>query len=191
MARSTPSSVQHSVGRGTGYSHSARKELAAVQTRGSSRAGQLQCGLRRRGAGSSRLAGRLRQAVCQGSRAVDFFLLHKHYHRAQNSPQRLLRLEPKSSRHTGTHRLWREAVEAGAISHRDLTQGRSAQSQPRIAEATLVEVPGGHIGGCSQAQTLARARPSTATITRACQLLRRAAARIRQCCFLLGALGPS
>ena len=40
-----------------------------MQTRGSSRAGQLQCGLRRRGAGSSRLAGRLRRAVCQGSRA--------------------------------------------------------------------------------------------------------------------------
>ena len=66
MAGSTSSSVRHSVGRGTGYSHSARKELAAVQTRGSSRAGQLQCGLRRRGAGSSRRAGRGRQAQAGG-----------------------------------------------------------------------------------------------------------------------------
>ena len=66
MARSTSSSVRQSVGRGTGCSHSARKELAAVQTRGSSRAGQLQCGLRRRGAGSSRLAGRRRQAQAGG-----------------------------------------------------------------------------------------------------------------------------
>ena len=45
VASSTSSSVRQSVGRGTGYSHSARKELAAVQTRGSSRAGQLQCAL--------------------------------------------------------------------------------------------------------------------------------------------------
>ena len=37
-----------------------------MQTRGSSRAGQLQCGLRRRGAGSSRRAGRRRQAQAGG-----------------------------------------------------------------------------------------------------------------------------
>ena len=37
-----------------------------MQTRGSSRAGQLQCGLRRRGAGSSRRAGRSRQAQAGG-----------------------------------------------------------------------------------------------------------------------------
>ena len=37
-----------------------------MQTRGSSRAGQLQCGLRRRGAGSSRRAGRCRQAQAGG-----------------------------------------------------------------------------------------------------------------------------
>ena len=37
-----------------------------MQTRGSSRAGQLQCGLRRRGAGSSRRAGRGRQAQAGG-----------------------------------------------------------------------------------------------------------------------------
>ena len=37
-----------------------------MQTRGSSRAGQLQCGLRRRGAGSGRRAGRRRQAQAGG-----------------------------------------------------------------------------------------------------------------------------
>ena len=37
-----------------------------MQTRGSSRAGQLQCGLRRRGVGSSRRAGRSRQAQAGG-----------------------------------------------------------------------------------------------------------------------------
>ena len=49
-----------------------------MQTRGSSRAGQLQCGLRRRGAGKgarvqvasqAQAPGRLGRAVCQGSRA--------------------------------------------------------------------------------------------------------------------------
>ena len=79
--------------------------------------------------------------------------------------------------------------QAGSIS-----QGRSGRSKSTYSlEATLAVVPGlclAAIRGWSQAQTLARARPSTATIARARQLPRWAAAGIGQCCFLLGALSP-
>jgi hypothetical protein len=79
--------------------------------------------------------------------------------------------------------------QAGSIS-----QGRSGRSKSTYSlEATLAVVPGlclAAIRGWSQAQMLARARPSTATIARACQLPRWAAAGIRECCFLLGALSP-
>lgn len=79
--------------------------------------------------------------------------------------------------------------QAGSIS-----QGRSGRSKSTYSlEATLAVVPGlclAPIRGWSQAQTLARARPSTATIARARQLPRWAAAGIGQCCFLLGALSP-
>ena len=74
------------------------------------------------------------------------------------------------------------------------SQGRSGRSKSTYSlEATLAVVPGlclAAIRGWSQAQTLARARPSTAPIARACQLPRWAAAGIGQCCFLLGTLSP-
>ena len=115
-------------------------------------------------------------------------------------PGRLEVLEPNSNSISNSlsrrhrHSLSGHTPLSGWVDLGSISQGRCGRSKSTYSlEAILVVVPGlclAAIRGWSQAQTLARARPSTATIARACQLPIWAAAGIRQCCFLLGALSP-
>ena len=89
-----------------------------------------------------------------------------------------------SSSRRHRHTLSGHTPLSGWVDLGSISQGRCGRSKSTYSlEAILVVVPGlclAAIRGWSQAQTIARA----------CKLPRWAAAGIRQCCFLLGALSP-